>query len=397
MIEARTMAEADLAAEEACGPGWRTVYVQRVTKGGVAGFFATEVIELVASPAARSLTAPAHAEDLLSALGRDGGDFADRLLIELRALDAHPAPAAAHVAVPQPARNEYAAPPARPVVYVAPPIPPPAFARTMRSDAAPAPLAHVGEFEREFTPPETVPTPRATAVALASAPLPGRVPETERLPQPEPTVERVVRSAPVRPAVASVASSTWSQSALMVLGLPESLIDGVLAAEPMDDEEWTAALMLALRDLVGPAPHGPVVIIGPHAAEVAGLRRANVMGIEALATTDGTVAVVTQDAAALADAANGRTFHLVVGGAWSTLAGLRPSAVTASSIGDLPAALRIAAAWSVKVSAVRTSERLEPADAVGVAVAIRSLLVGSVGLARSPGVADTHIGARPAP
>ena len=32
------MAEADLAAEAACGPGWRTVYVQRVTKGGVAGF-----------------------------------------------------------------------------------------------------------------------------------------------------------------------------------------------------------------------------------------------------------------------------------------------------------------------------------------------------------------------
>jgi hypothetical protein len=189
----------------------------------------------------------------------------------------------------------------------------------------------------------------------------------------------------------------WSDSALMVLGLPESLIETVLDAQPMDDEEWTAALMLALRDLVGPEPRGPVVIIGPHAAEVACLRRANVVGVEELQTTDGTVAVVTHDPSALADAANGRTFHLVVGGAWSTLAGLRPSAVTASSIADLPAALRIAAAWSVRVSAVRMGERLEPADAVGAAMAIRSLLVGSAGLARSPWVADTHGGARPAP
>jgi hypothetical protein len=389
MIEARTMEEADLAAENACGPGWRTVYVQRVNKGGVAGFFSTEVIELVASPAARVTTAPAHAEDLLSALGPDGGDFADRMMVELRAAEANPPPAAAQAATPRlaPATGGGARPRSPAPDPQPPAMLPSTFTQMVRSGAAPAPLAHMGEFEREFIAPETLPWAAAAAGPRATRPY-RRVEPREAF---APESSRHDQAAP------SEAGLAWSSAALLVLGLPESLVDTVLAARPTGDEEWTAALMLALRDLVGPEPRGPVIIVGPHAAQVAGLRHATVVAAETLGATDGTVGVVTHDPAAVSGAANGRAFHLVVGGAWSTLAGLRPGAVTASSVADLPAALRIAAAWSVKVAAVRTADGLQPADAVGGAMAIRSLLLGSVGLARSPWVADTRNGARPAP
>ncbi len=389
MIEARTMEEADLAAEQACGPGWRTVYVQRVTKGGFAGFFATEVIELVASPAAKATTAPAYAEDLLSALGPDGGDFADRMMVELRAAEAKPAPTATHVASERVAPSVGAGSPPRVAAatpQAAAPVLPSTFTQMVRSGAAPAPLAHMGEFEREFIAPESLP--------WASSAVASRAPRTPRRADP---AEASARE-PARHGLAgpSEPASMWSSAALLVLGLPESLVDTVLAARPTCDEEWTAALMLALRDLVGPEPRGPVVVVGPHAAQVAGLRHVTVVAADALGASDGTVAVVTHDPATVAGAANGRAFHLVVGGAWSTLAGLRPAAVTASSVADLPAALRIAAAWSVRVAAVRTTDGLQPADAVGGAMAIRSLLLGSMGLARSPWVADTRNGARPA-
>jgi hypothetical protein len=397
MIEARTMEEADLAAEQACGPGWRTVYVQRVNKGGFAGFFSTEVVELVASPAARVMTAPAYAEDLLSALGPDGGDFADRMMVELRASEANATPAgtAANPAA-TPATPQRLAPVAAggarprsvsPEPHVAPAVLPSTFTQMVRAGAAPAPLAHMGEFEREFIAPETLPWVSAAAVPKATRPH-RRVDASEAS-----TVEgsRHGQAAP------SDTGLAWSSAALLVLGLPESLVENVLAARPTGDEEWTAALMLALRDLVGAEPRGPVIIIGPHAAQIAGLRHVTVVATETLGKTDGSVGVVTHDPSAVAGAANGRAFHLVVGGAWSTLAGLRPAAVTASSLADLPAALRIAAAWSVRVAAVRTSDGLQPADAVGSAMAIRSLLLGSVGLARSPWVADTRDGARPAP
>ena len=88
-IEARTMAEADAAAHEALGPGWSTKSVRRLRKGGVGGFFAIEVVELIAEPAGRSGNGNgvsdemASAEDLLRELTHNGGAFATRLIDRL--------------------------------------------------------------------------------------------------------------------------------------------------------------------------------------------------------------------------------------------------------------------------------------------------------------------------
>ena len=90
-IEARTMAEADAAAEAELGPGFTVTSVRRLRRGGVGGFFALELVELVAStPGAASDRRDAEmasAEDLLRGLQRNEGDFATRLIDRMGEVD----------------------------------------------------------------------------------------------------------------------------------------------------------------------------------------------------------------------------------------------------------------------------------------------------------------------
>lgn len=88
-IEARTMAEADAAAEAALGPGFSVVSVRRLRRGGVGGFFALELVELVASagPREEKPAEMASAEELLQILQRNDGDFATRLLDRMGDVD----------------------------------------------------------------------------------------------------------------------------------------------------------------------------------------------------------------------------------------------------------------------------------------------------------------------
>lgn len=88
-IEARTMAEADAAAEAALGPGFSVVSVRRLRRGGVGGFFALELVELVASsgPREEKPADMASAEELLQILQRNDGDFATRLLDRMGDVD----------------------------------------------------------------------------------------------------------------------------------------------------------------------------------------------------------------------------------------------------------------------------------------------------------------------
>ena len=82
-IEARSMAEADAAAEAELGPGFTVASVRRLRRGGVGGFFALELVELVATvggPESDRQAEMASAEDLLRSLQRNDGDFATRLL-----------------------------------------------------------------------------------------------------------------------------------------------------------------------------------------------------------------------------------------------------------------------------------------------------------------------------
>lgn len=94
VIEARTMAEADAAAEDALGPGFTVTSVRRLRKGGLGGFFALELVELVATTDAPSLSDRsadmASAEDLIRSLQQHDGNFAARLLDRIGAPDVDP-------------------------------------------------------------------------------------------------------------------------------------------------------------------------------------------------------------------------------------------------------------------------------------------------------------------
>ena len=88
-IEARTVAEADAAAEAALGPGFSVQSVRRLRRGGVGGFFALELVELVATSGGRDEAGPemASAEELLQRLQRNDGNFATRLLDRIGDVD----------------------------------------------------------------------------------------------------------------------------------------------------------------------------------------------------------------------------------------------------------------------------------------------------------------------
>lgn len=344
-VVAPTAEEAMAVAGDAI-PGFRTTSIGKVRRGGLAGFFATEMVRLVAEGPACLETAPsprvlgpdpapvgagsgprtersrdvlglATADDLIASLCGSGGPFArgadapfaDRLAAELhRSLHEPSAPAA-------------------------PPTPTPVV--------EPTPVA---EDLRGSDP--------------GSPPLSPRSPE-------RPTAG---------PQRLDAAAGVWSAAGLEAVGLPSRLVAGVAAIGPQDEVTWNAALMLALREHCGAALPSGDVMAGPAGAVLAAARHLTVVAGGELADREGAVAVLDADAATLAAGLDGRPLHLVVGGAWRHLATARPAVVSAAGIDDLIDAVRVAVAWDAPLGWVHDGSAAVRVDPFLVAAHVRSLL-----------------------
>jgi hypothetical protein len=172
----------------------------------------------------------------------------------------------------------------------------------------------------------------------------------------------------------------WSGRALLRLGLPRGLVDGVLTQRPGDDLAWLDALARVLTPLCRPLPTGESVVAGPRAE-----RLAKAMGLRLIRRSSAPRGPATF-ATALADTGAGcawlrshrgsRWLHLVVGGAgWQGLLFEDPLAV--SWVGDeaLGDAVRVAHDLGLVLGYhVSASGDLHRATPVDLAIAIRSRL-----------------------
>lgn len=172
----------------------------------------------------------------------------------------------------------------------------------------------------------------------------------------------------------------WSQDELVHIGLPFVLIEATTGLDPSDDLAWISALAVALRPFCGALREGDSVVVGPKAHHIAGT-----LGFPDVrypkAPPRATSACITLPGhktarAWLAEHRGERSLHLVVGGAGSK-ALMDLDAAVVSWVGD---DALVAALWlSVTRGAVLgygkpSAGRVLKADPVEVALAIRALV-----------------------
>ncbi|GGI06733.1 hypothetical protein [Egicoccus halophilus] len=403
VAEAST-AQAALAEVHATyGAGARILAAKRVLRGGFAGFFAKEVVQIHAAEGERpapavppaSAVAPTVAPATVAPAAPVAGPAVaeweptpsaspiDRLLA-----DADEAPEEVDFAtflrrqlVPQQAAVAAApAPAAAPAVTVA---------------AAPAPtvaaaaLAATPAGHPSMTP-VTWPTADAAAVARpradefdrpawADAPAGAVVVPREAAPG----AQTVATAAPTLLVVDEPMEPTegrvWSRTSLIRLGLPVDFVQSLAVAEPADDLAWTFALAESLRPLCRPLPSGRSLLVGPRArglARTIGMPVAN-LNEPVLALGDVAAAVTGSPRSLewMERARTGRWLHLVVGGkGWRDLLHADPLAASWASQEFLPDAIRAALELGLVLGygpARASAERAQPLD---VALAIRDMV-----------------------
>lgn len=303
VIEAATAEDAVARVHATHGPQARIVDARRHRRGGIGGFFATEVVQLhVAPPEPPAASAPPSAPPA-----------------------APQAPAASAPQAPTP-----------------PPVP------TASAEAAPSAVdrllvgAHelpetvdFATFLRRQLAEETGGSAGASPVAAPEAPV---APEAPAAPEARaaPAVHAVAETpaapeVPVEPdtpaAPEPMAGPPWSVTALLHLGLPVELVRSLDLDDAADDLAWTTALTAAVAGLCGPVPSGPALLVGPKADD--------------LATA---ITAPTARSRMWFDALHeGRWIHLVVGGAgWREHLASGPRVVSWADPTDLPEALRCA-------------------------------------------------------
>lgn len=335
-VVAPTAEEAMAVAGDAI-PGFRTTSIGKVRRGGLAGFFATEMVRLVAEgPACLDTTpAPSVLGADLAPLGAGSGPRTERSRDVLGLATADDLIAS--------------------LCGSGGP-----FARGVDAPFADRLAAELHRSLHEPSAPER-PTPVAEDLRGSDPDSPALSPRSPERPT----------SSPRRP---DAAAGVWSAAGLEAVGLPSRLVAGVAAIGPQDEVTWNAALMLALRDHCGaPLPAGDVMA-GPAGAVLAAARHLTVVAAGELADREGAVAVLDADAATLAAGLDGRPLHLVVGGAWRHLATARPAVVSAASIDDLIDAVRVAVAWDAPLGWVHDGAGAVRIDPFLVAAHVRSLL-----------------------
>ncbi len=153
----------------------------------------------------------------------------------------------------------------------------------------------------------------------------------------------------------------WSAVGLLRLGLPRTFVDTVEVDDSDDDLAWTAALTAALRNLCGPLPDHPSVMVGSLASTVAEEAR-----------------VPTANSPLwLRSLRSQRWVHLVVGGdGWRDWLEEEPLAVSWARSEDLPEAIRCAAELGLRLGFGPMGGTVRRAHPMDVALAVRELVDG---------------------
>ncbi len=333
VVEAPTAQRALEQVSSRYGAGAGILSATKVRRGGIAGFFARELIQLHVSGGDATAGAPTPSEATQAASAGDeaagggGGAAVERLLSTLTD------------SVDERERT---------------------FATALRKQLQPDPPAGGEAGPREDG--SIIPSRQP----LAPDPLPER-PRVVR-PAPPTTPSPAAGASP-----APVVGRSWDLEYLEHLGVPALLVDALTAAR--DDLGCVQAAAAAVVTLCRPMPGGTQFLAGPGAAPLSVALGIPLVSPPGPAPSAGCAAAAIGGASRnwLAAHRGERWLHLVVGGAdWEPLASEEPLAVSWADARDLPAALALAAGDGLVLgySPGVASQRAGPVD---VAVTLRAL------------------------
>ncbi len=303
-----------------------------------------------------------------------------------------PTPTVARPVTPLPVRDESAPDAARATLQDAVVVESQAMVRPPRAASPPLAAGPAAEPEPEPAPvigpepaavvgaePEPVSAIEREPVAAMGAEVEPVVVRAEA--EAEASITEVARSveptAPETPP--GLGSVRWSVDRLAHLGLPFALVQRTVGLDPSDDQRWLLTLAAGLADFVRPEPTGSAVFAGPRADRIGAAMDLPVVEAPELPPYGGSVALKTTDDGAgrawLSRVRGDRVLHVVVGGrGWELLLAKDPDAVVVSSADAVLSGLQVAVEHDVPISYVSDAEGLRRADALDLAIAVRSLV-----------------------
>ncbi|MCU1397084.1 MAG: hypothetical protein JWN62_193 [Acidimicrobiales bacterium] len=395
IVTARSTVEAQQAAGEAMGGDCTIISVERVHEGGIGGFFATELVRVIARPSRFRRAdleldaAMTSAEELVSSLRVSSPQFADRLMSEL----SQPREAATFVPFVPEERSPSTFADHLPILDDKPVFDEPAvvdevdfFDQFAPTEPADAPL-----YNRFGTPETDHPVVTEVRAAQESLATPAwevidRVVQEHAAMQSRPAaimhrcspdVDQDRSPVVVPRRLPHAVDARWSHQTLRAIGLPDRIVDLALLQRPVEGPQWIMALMGAFRTLCSPAPAGPTVLVGPSCANLARQLRLVSVGSEELAESHSSVAVANVSTNIARSAMNDRSVHLIVGGQWQHLASIPAQIVSAATEADLLDAVRACCSWNATLGWTLVDNRYERIDEFTLVAHVRSIVFGS--------------------
>lgn len=396
VVEAPTAEEALDRLTQFLGPDVDIIAAEKVARGGIAGFFAREMVQLTAQPPAAQPPARLPAETPTPATPPAVPAHLARLLAKRSETDATPASppapeptfaqvlrqqlglphpsapggAAVQEQVPAPA-GQLGAEVARTALALVPEIPP--------VPEVPAALPEVPAAQSApvlVVPPAPEPPVIADAAALEHPQAPPGAPPPAPADHPSPPRPRLV----VTGAVPGTGPVAWSPDELVRLGLPFAFIRPVMDLDPADDLAWIRTLAEAAEPLCAPLPEGDFLLRGHGAEHIAAA-----LGVPVLhrsRAVEGSICVAGVEAEAaqrlVLRLQGERWIHLVVGGGGHVAGDPPPSAVSWVGRTRLPEVLHLSLDLGIPVGYFKSSGRgggVLRATPVEIALALRDLVV----------------------
>ena len=426
MVEARSASDALGAVASELGTNARIVAVDKVLRGGIAGFFAREMIQVIADIGepdderpAGGVSAPVGAdqaaaavEDRVTALRRltaDGGaaapapsspalrtqpgvsDFSD--LLRQAALQQDPPTEASW-------HRSAELPPRRDPEFVGTPVAI-ALDRLLRQTATLEGenfgQALRAELSRAGWRPEHGNPAHARIKRVWAEPV-DAVPDVSSDVSSEPSVEfrtdngqPSAPSQPSEPAGVAVGATTdpWSIDVLGRLGLPPVVLEAVEDLDPGDPQRWVEAIATCVEPLCTPLPLEDCAYVGPGAATIADPSISTV-SITGQFRAAGDICIPVGDSGTgrsdVGWLRDGRWLHVVVGeGSWRGLLDEHPTAVSWVHPTDLPTAITVAFEHGLALGSSRAAGgQRHAADPMAVATAIAELVADAAAAEDEP-------------